>query len=121
MAEDLPYERRRNPNLPWGYWCRVNDQEWPPLFDEDGREWRSLREYFWIERLGMASASEHDREHALEVLLSVLVAIDRRVIGIEEKVIDLFQDFLASGTPVRWTLARGVGSYRRGPFRLADT
>jgi hypothetical protein len=98
MAEDLPYERRRNPNLPWGYWCRVSDQEWPPLFDENGREWTSLREYFWSERLGMASASEHDREHALEVLLSVLVAIDRRVIGIEEKVIDLFQDC--------WHLAR---------------
>ena len=98
MTERIPYERRRNPNLPWGYWCRVNDTEWPPLYDEEGTEWRSLREYFWTARLGMASASEHDREHALEVLLSILVAIDRRVIAIEEKVIDLFSN--------SWHLAR---------------
>ncbi len=98
MTERIPYERRRNPNLPWGYWCRVNDTEWPPLYDEEGNEWRSVREYFWTARLGMASASDHDREHALEVLLSVLVAIDRRVIGIEEKVIDLFSN--------SWQLAR---------------
>ena len=107
MDEAIPYERRRNPNLPWGYWCRVNNQEWPPLFDENGKDWRSVREYFWIDRLGMATASEHDREQALEALLSVLVAIDRQVIGIEEKVIDLFQD--------SWHLARQfVGSWLEG-------
>ncbi|WP_162925069.1 hypothetical protein [Aurantiacibacter odishensis] len=107
MTERVPYERRRNAALPWGYWCRTSGEEWPPLYDEAGNEWRSVREYFWTARLGMASASEHDREHALEVLLSILVAIDRRVIGIEEKVIDLFED--------SWQLARQlVGHWLEG-------
>lgn len=98
MTERVPYEKRRNAALPWGYWCRTSGEEWPPLFDEEGNEWLSVREYFWTARLGMARASEHDRQKALEVLLSVLVAIDRRVIGIEERVIDLFED--------SWQLAR---------------
>lgn len=98
MTERIPYERIRNPNLPWGYWCRVSGAEWPPLYDEEGNEWRSVREYFWTARLGMACTSEYDREHALEVLLSVLVAIDRRVIGIHEQVSDLFGE--------SWHLAR---------------
>lgn len=107
MTKQIPYERRRNAALPWGYWCRSSGSEWPPLYDEQGNEWRSLREYFWIDRLGMANASEHDREHALEVLLSVLVAIDRRVIYSEEKVIDLFGS--------SWQLARQFfGSWLEG-------
>ncbi|MBX7489536.1 hypothetical protein K3177_13520 [Qipengyuania sp. GH25] len=98
MFKDEPYGDHRNPELPWGYWLTVNDEASPPLLDEQGNGWSSVREYLWIDRLGMASGSRHDQERALEVLLSVLVAIDRQVISIEEKVIDLFAD--------SWHLAR---------------
>ena len=37
-ASDLPYEARRNPALPWGYWILIDAEDDPaaPLLD-DGR------------------------------------------------------------------------------------
>lgn len=98
MFKAEPYGDNRNPQLHWGYWLTVNYEERPPLLDELGNGWSSVREYLWVDRLGMASGSPHDQECALEVLLSVLAALDRQVISIEEKVIDLFAD--------SWHLAR---------------
>ena len=92
MRRAQPYGDNRNPELPWGSWLVVNNDEHPPLLDEHGRGWNSVRECFWVDRLGMPNSSPRAREQALEVLLSVLVAIDRQVIPIEESVIDLFGD-----------------------------
>ena len=98
MRKLSPYGCNRNPELAWGHWLVVNDDEHPALLDEHGQGWNSVREYFWVDRLGMPNGSPRAREQALEVLLSVLVAIDRHVISIEESVIDLFGD--------SWQLAR---------------
>ena len=92
MRRAQPYGDNRNPELPWGYWLVVNDDEHPALLDEQGQGWSSVRECFWVDRLGMSNTSPQAREQALEVLLSVLVAIDRQVTSIEESVIDLFGD-----------------------------
>ena len=98
MRRTQPYGDNRNPELPWGHWLVVNDDEHPALLDEHGQGWNSVRECFWVDRLGMPNSSPRAREQALEVLLSVLAAIDRQVISIEESVIDLFGD--------SWHLAR---------------
>ena len=98
MRRAQPYGENRNPELPWGHWLVVNDEEHPALLDEQGQGWNSVRECFWVDRLGMSNSSPRAREQALEVLLSVLVAIDRQVISIEESVVDLFGD--------SWQLAR---------------
>ena len=90
MDQDIPYEQRRNPNLPFGYWCIVDPAHPPHLVDELGHRWESLREYIWCSRLGMARGGSWEFEHLTELLLAVLAAIDRRVVQIEEQVIDLF-------------------------------
>ena len=98
MRRAQPYGDNRYPELPWGYWLVVNDDEHPALLDEHGQGWNSVRECFWVDQLGMPNSEPRAREQALEVLLSVLVAIDRQVISIEESVIDLFGN--------SWQLAR---------------
>ena len=40
---DIPYEQRRNPNLPYGYWCIADPDGYPHLIDEYGKRWKSLR------------------------------------------------------------------------------
>lgn len=104
--DDRLYEERRNANLPFGYWLVVDDEMPPWLIDEEGRRWKSLREYIWLGRLGMADGNNWDRENQIEFLLSVLAAIDRRVVHIEEQVNDFFR-----GT---WDLARHYGSWLEG-------
>lgn len=105
---DIPYEQRRNANLPWGYWLTAQGEVYstPPLADEEGRQWNSVREAFWISRLGMGPIARTDVMNSeLELLLAVLVAIDRRVIGIEESAYDLFGG---------WDRARHYGAWLHG-------
>jgi len=95
MSEDrnIPYEQRRNPNLPWGYWLTAVGEVdgWPPLLDDQGNRWDSVRQAFWVSRLRMANITRSDvMNQELEFLLAVLVAIDRRVIHTEERALDLF-------------------------------
>ena len=106
MEPHIPYERRRNPNLPWGYWCTVDPEHDPHLIDDTGTRWDSLREYLWCGRLGMARGSAFELENQTEFLLAVLAAIDRRTCYIEEQVIDLFKG--------SWDLARHYGSWLKG-------
>lgn len=90
---DPPYERVRNPNLQWGYWFLAVGRSagWPPLQDEHGRQWSSLRQALWVGRLGMPDIGARDIDEALEFLLSVLVTLDRRIIGSEERAHDIFE------------------------------
>lgn len=87
--DDIPYPAKRNPNLPWGYWL-VASEDGERLYDEDGKGWDSVRDYLWTCRLRMGPRSAKAVEAQLEFLLSVLVAIDRRVVKTEERVKDLF-------------------------------
>lgn len=89
--KDIPYEAIRNPNLPWGYWLQADENGYPPLRDEQGNPWNSVRDCLWRGRLGMADSSRWEVENQLEFLLALLAAIDRRIVHVEEKVIDLFR------------------------------
>ena len=81
--QDIPYEQRRNPNLPFGYWCIADPDGYPHLIDELGRRWSSLREYIWCGRLCMARGSDWQFTAMTEFLLAVLAAIDRRIVHVE--------------------------------------
>lgn len=89
--EDIPYEALRNAALPWGYWLQADEDGYPPLRDEQGNPWNSVRDCLWRGRLRMADGSRWEVENQLEFLLALLAAIDRRIVHVEEKVVDLFQ------------------------------
>lgn len=89
---ELPYHKRRNPRLPWGYWMVIDAYGDPdlPLVDEDGTRWDSLRSALWCGRLGMGGGVFRYAEEQQEFLLAVLVAIDRTVDSDSEAAKDLF-------------------------------
>lgn len=89
LGEQIPYERRRNPNLPWGYWCIATEGQ-HGITDETGQHWNSLREYLWCDRLGMVRGSAREFDQQCELLLAVLAAIARRVVHVEERVVEFF-------------------------------
>ena len=108
MDQSIPYERLRNPNLPWGYWLTSvgETQHGPPLCDEQGRQWHSVREALWVSRFHMAPFARDELMHQeLEFLLAILVAIDRRVIGTEERALDHFDS---------WDCSRFYGAWIHG-------
>jgi hypothetical protein len=80
MSIATPYTQR-NPNLPWGYWLTEIDglSVRERYRDEEGNLWSSVREYFWVVRLGMGRLIHVEvMHHALEFLLAYLVTVDRR-------------------------------------------
>lgn len=91
----MRYEDIRNPALPWGYWFHADAAiSGRPLVDEQGRRWNTVREAFWIGRLGMPESQF--MEENLERLMAYLGALSRRVVHVDEQVHDLFageQDF----------------------------
>lgn len=117
MDENIPYEKRRNPNLPWGYWMAApgettGDQV---LVDEDGSAWRSLRECLWVKRLNMAMPEElGDIDLELEFLLTFLVITQRRIIQVEEKAIDLFGDYDRARFYQSWLIDKKLITNQRG-------
>lgn len=113
--EDMPYEERRNAALPWGYWITATGEVdgWPPLVDEQGRQWNSVREAFWVSRLCMGPIMVAKDMHAmLEFLLAVLAAIDARTIHVEESAIDLFGG---------WDRSRFYGAWLAGQKLVQPT
>lgn len=92
--DDIPYEARRNPALPWGYWILIDAEgdSSRPLIDEYGRRWRSLRDALWSSRLGMIGGGCIDTVEGdqLEFLLAVLAMINRTVVSTAGVVIDMF-------------------------------
>lgn len=85
----MRYEDIRNPALPWGYWLHTDGSpHGATLLDEDGRRWTSVREAFWIGRLGMPKSSA--MEEGLERMMAHLAALSRRVVHVAEQAHDLF-------------------------------
>ena len=86
------YGEGRHPDLPWGYWLtssgRVHGE--PPLIDEDGKEWDSVREAFWSGRLGLPDFYHRWVEGVLGFMMSYLAVHDSRFIEKEERIQDLF-------------------------------
>ncbi|MBH9538184.1 hypothetical protein [Novosphingopyxis sp. YJ-S2-01] len=103
--DEIPYSDRFNPNLSWGYWLVAQGEldGLPPLTDHTGQRWPSVREYFWVSRLGMARIPRDDtRNEELEFMLATLVSLDRRVIHTEERALDLFGSWDLSRHYLTW-------------------
>ena len=84
------YGDNRHPALPWGYWL-VSAGDIPgqaPLIDEDGREWESVRDAFWIGRLGLPDLRWKDE--LLEFIANYLAIVDGRFVADEERQFDIF-------------------------------
>lgn len=62
----------------------------PPLLDEDGREWGSVREAFWIDRLGLPSIHSGWMNGIMEFMASYLAILDGRFVAPEERYRDIF-------------------------------
>ncbi|OBX18929.1 hypothetical protein A9995_10325 [Erythrobacter sp. QSSC1-22B] len=62
----------------------------PPLIDEDGREWASVREAFWVGRLCLPSIHSRWANEIMEFMGSYLAIIDGRFVAAEERVADIF-------------------------------
>lgn len=86
----MRYEDRRHPDLPWGHWLHYRGTGLNVLVDEAGREWRSVRECFLIDRLGLMPEPGFSNDVDLERMLAFLAAISRRVVPIAEQARDLF-------------------------------
>ncbi|QCB43239.1 hypothetical protein E5673_14235 [Sphingomonas sp. PAMC26645] len=86
----MTYEQLRNPALPWGYWLHADGGFGPPLVDEQGGRWGSVRQAFFQSRLGMSPQQAAFMEPVLERVLAVLAAVDRRTVHVSESVHDLF-------------------------------
>lgn len=86
------YGDDRHPDLPWGYWMVSSGAVpgEPPLVDEDGREWGSVREAFWIDRLGLPSIHSDWMNGIMEFMASYLAIADGRFVAPEERVRDIF-------------------------------
>lgn len=86
------YGDDRHPDLPWGYWfVSMSDiPGQPPLVDEDGREWGSVREAFWIDRLGLPSIHSGWMNGIMEFMASYLAILDGRFVAPEERYRDIF-------------------------------
>lgn len=90
---DERYGGGRHPDLPWGYWLvsKSDTPGHPPLVDEDGREWDSVREAFWEGRLGFKSIDQQTTNAILEFMASYLAIIDDRFVEPDEQVYDVFR------------------------------
>jgi hypothetical protein len=87
------YGDDRHPDLPWGYWMVSSGSVpgEPPLIDEDGREWRSVREAFWIDRLRLPSIHSGWMNGIMEFMASYLAIADGRFVAPDERIRDIFQ------------------------------
>ena len=86
------YGENRHPELPWGYWLTSTGEipGEPPLVDEDGQEWDSVREAFWVGRLGLPMTYRAGGNEILEFMLSYLAIKDGRFVDPEESARDIF-------------------------------
>lgn len=84
------YANDRHPDLPWGYWLvSSGDSGRPPLIDENGNEWDSVREAFWSGRLGLPDSVSADR--ILGFMASYMAIVDGRFVAKDECVRDIFE------------------------------
>ncbi|NCP23826.1 MAG: hypothetical protein GW854_06730 [Erythrobacter sp.] len=90
--EPTRYGDHRHPDLPWGYWLTSIGEVpgEPPLVDEEGREWGSVREAFWVTRFGLAEEYCWSTNDILDFLLSYMAIVDGRFVEKGEKARDIF-------------------------------
>ena len=86
------YGAGRHPALPWGYWLTSTGKVpgEPPLVDEDGRVWRSVRQAFWVGRLRLPDLHDTWVNPVLEFIMCYLAIVDGRFVSRQERVRDIF-------------------------------
>lgn len=86
------YGDGRHPDLPWGYWLTSTGDVHgePPLVDEDGKHWGSVREAFWSGRLGFPDFHYRWVDAVLGFMMSYLAMHDSRFIKKDERIRDIF-------------------------------
>lgn len=97
--------------LPWGHWLRTMPKAGEMiLIDENGREWRSVREAFFHGRLGFNVTISHFREVELERMLVYLLGASGPfgVSGLPSRVGDLFEDGAFASFYRHWLGAHGL-------------
>ena len=105
------YGENRHPSLPWGYWLVSTGPVAgePPLVDEEGRRWGSVREAFWIGRLGLPDIRMEWSNSILEFMASYLAVLDQRFVPREERMRDVFHgDGHLERFFSAWMLAAGL-------------
>lgn len=77
---------------PWGWHLRtVTKRRSTVILDEDGQDYPSIRDVFWLRRLGMSDFSPLIRDEQLERMLAVLASRWRGVINYSEARYSLFR------------------------------
>lgn len=97
--------------LPWGHWLRMKPGAGEMiLIDEDGREWRSVREAFFHGMLGFNDVTPHFREIELERMLVYLLGASGPfgVSDIPSRVGELFQDSTFGSFYKHWLGSHGL-------------
>lgn len=86
------YGDGRHPALPWGYWLTSIGKApgEPPLVDEDGRVWKSVRQAFWVGRLGLPDWVDARMTPFVEFMMCYLAIVDGRFVSRQERVRDIF-------------------------------
>lgn len=79
-----------DPELPWGYWLKLDGSGSQTLTDDEGRKWPTIRDAFWQGRLGFKKVNERTGAPMLELLLAVLVNKSRRASWGAERQTDIF-------------------------------
>jgi len=90
--EETTYGDGYHQDMPWGYWF-VSAGETPgapPIKDECGNVYASVREAFWVGRMGMSNTFDHTRDEELEFMLSYLAVLADRFVGREERAYNFF-------------------------------
>lgn len=103
--------RAIDPDLPWGYWLRLETGSREPRYVDDftGGEYLSIRAAFWTGRMGMPSYQGEPPQQLLEVLHAILAAVLRRVIREADLAKDLFEgNRIASQMFLTWLHACGL-------------
>lgn len=79
-------------HLPWGYWLTSIGEVAgePPLVDGDGRTWGSVRQAFWVGRLGLPKVLDLHMAPSLEFMMCYLAMFDERLVPKQERTKDLF-------------------------------
>ena len=103
--------RAIDPDLPWGYWLRLETSARQPCYVDDfsGAEYLSIRAAFWTGRMGMPSYEGEPPQQLLEVLHAILAATLRRVYREADLANDLFEgNRIASKMFLMWLHACGL-------------
>lgn len=132
------YSSGRDPDLPWGYWLRQVEAPRRLVVDRDGSEWGSVREAFWVGRMGMRdeapkpdnqiksqSTFNQWQDDQSELLLAVLLqsaSPARRALS--ELAYDVFHSSRAVATHYRnWLKGHGLlvdRTFNEGRWALTD-